>query len=236
MKVILLAAGLGVRLRPVTNDIPKCLVPINGKPLLYIWLEQLSAAGATEFYINTHYFSDKVEQAIAAHPLSSKVNLFYEKCLLGTAGTVKNLLSKFDFFEDTLIAHADNLCFCDWEQFIDKHKNRPLGTAVTMMGFETDDPQSCGILEIDEHSKLKAFHEKVAKPPGNLANAAIYLFSPDALKIFSRLTNSENDLTKDLLPKVLNQIYVWPTTGYVRDIGNPSSYQKGLKESENYIY
>jgi mannose-1-phosphate guanylyltransferase len=236
MKVILLAAGLGVRLRPVTNDIPKCLVPINGKPLLYIWLEQLSEAGATEFYINTHYFSHKVEQAIAAHPLSSKVNLVFEEFLLGTAGTVKNMLSKFDFSEDTLIAHADNLCFCDWKTFIEEHHNRPLGTTVTMMGFETDDPQSCGILEVDEHSTLTALHEKVAKPPGNLANAAIYLFSSDALKIFSGLTNSENDLTNDLLPKVLQQIYVWPTTGYVRDIGNPSSYQKGLKESKHYIY
>ena len=61
MRAILLAAGLGTRLRPITDKIPKCLVPINGKPLIDYWLEQLTKAGIEKFLINTHYLHEKVE-------------------------------------------------------------------------------------------------------------------------------------------------------------------------------
>ena len=64
MKAILLAAGFGTRLRPLTNNIPKCLVPIKGKPLLEIWLDKLSDVGVKDFLINTHYLYDKVESFI----------------------------------------------------------------------------------------------------------------------------------------------------------------------------
>ena len=62
MKVILLAAGFGTRLRPITNEIPKCLVPIKGKPLLQIWLENLTKAGLNSFLINTHYLHLEVQK------------------------------------------------------------------------------------------------------------------------------------------------------------------------------
>ena len=64
MRAILLAAGLGTRLRPITDTIPKCLVPINGKPLIDYWLEQLTKAGIEKFLINTHYLHEQVESYI----------------------------------------------------------------------------------------------------------------------------------------------------------------------------
>ena len=75
MKVILLAAGLGTRLRPLTNSIPKCLVPIKGKPLLEIWLENLFQIGCRSFLINTHYMAEKVEDFLSK-------SLYQEKCKL----------------------------------------------------------------------------------------------------------------------------------------------------------
>lgn len=70
MKAILLAAGFGTRLRPLTNHLPKCLVPIHGKPLLEIWLERLVAVGISACLVNTHYLADQVEDFIASSPLS----------------------------------------------------------------------------------------------------------------------------------------------------------------------
>jgi len=78
MNAILLAAGFGTRLRPMTNTIPKCLVPIKGKPLLQIWLERLTAAEIGSFLINTHYLPEQVEQFISASPLKNKAKLFHE--------------------------------------------------------------------------------------------------------------------------------------------------------------
>ena len=115
MKVLLLAAGLGTRLQPITNKIPKCLVPINGKPLLEYWLENLNKIGITDFLINTHYMNDKVEDFIKNSKYKDMVTLTYEKNLLNTAGTI---LANEDFFstnnEPFMLVHADNLCFCDW--------------------------------------------------------------------------------------------------------------------------
>ena len=68
MRVLLLAAGCGTRLRPLTNTIPKCLVPINGQPLLDIWLNSLNKAGQGPFMINTHYLADQVHKFIEFSP------------------------------------------------------------------------------------------------------------------------------------------------------------------------
>ncbi len=229
-RAILLAAGLGTRLKPLTNSIPKCLVPINGKPLLHIWLEQLDKAGIEHFYINTHYFVEQVEKSLEQHPLRSKITLVYEPELLGTAGTVKNIITKYELSTETLlIAHADNLCFCSWPLFIEAHLDeQPL---LSMMAFETDKPQSCGILELDEQNKLLAFHEKVKQPPGNLANAAVYVFSMSALEYLKKISLPFPDISLDLIPLLMSDIRVWKTDGYLRDIGSPESYEQALKDA-----
>jgi mannose-1-phosphate guanylyltransferase len=96
MKALLLAAGLGTRLRPITEKIPKCLVPINGVPLLDIWLEKLSNIGIEEFLINTHYLHQDVENFISKNKYKKKIKTTFEEKLLGTAGT---LIKNKDFFE-----------------------------------------------------------------------------------------------------------------------------------------
>ena len=143
MRALLLSAGFGTRLRPITNHTPKCLVPINGTPLLQIWLERLSAAGVQSFLINTHYLADKVKAFVEESDFRKNIQLTYEDVLLGTAGT---LISNIDFFQgqDGLLIHADNYCLADFTAFEIAHNNRPLGCLMTMMTFRTDDPSSCG--------------------------------------------------------------------------------------------
>ena len=225
MRAILLAAGLGTRLRPLTNDIPKCRVPINGEPLLGIWLARLSANGVGPFLVNTHYFSRKVENFIEQCNFSEKITTIYEPELLGTAGT---LLKNINFFngEDGLLIHADNYCLENFERFLNAHQNRPAGCLMTMMTFITDDPRSCGIVELNEQNVVTKFHEKVASPPGNLANGAIYILSSQLLDQLKTKFSSAVDFSADVLPLLLGKIYAYKSQTGVIDIGTPESYRK----------
>src|SRR2546423_14706689 len=88
LKALLVAAGAGTRLRPLTDVLPKCLMPINGKPLLGIWLDMLSAAGASEIIVNLHHHAGLGRDYVARTPYARGVALAHEEALLGTAGTL----------------------------------------------------------------------------------------------------------------------------------------------------
>ncbi len=164
MKALLLAAGLGSRLRPLTETVPKCLVPVRGKPLLAYWCDLLFDAGIDRILINTSWLSEQVEAFVRTSPWSERIDLVHETELLGTGGTVKMNHAYFGG-EDFLLAHADNLTDFDVERFLAAHRARPSGCELTMLAFTTDDPRSCGILELDREGVVQAFHEKVANPP-----------------------------------------------------------------------
>ncbi|NCO01835.1 MAG: nucleotidyltransferase family protein [Epsilonproteobacteria bacterium] len=223
MRALLLAAGLGTRLRPITDTVPKCLVPIDGKPLLGYWLENLSKAGVNEFLINTSYLSEQVEVFIKENPHAKKVTLVYEEELLNTGGT---LLANRDFFKEEpfMLVHADNLSFCDFKAFIAAHVNRPSGCEITMMSFKTDNPSACGIVELDEVGVVQKFHEKVENPPSNLANGAVYICEPNVLKFIESLGKKEVDFSLDVLPHFMGKISTFLNEVYHRDIGTPQSY------------
>jgi len=222
MKAILLCAGLGTRLAPLTRVLPKCLMPVNGRPLLEYWLRSLDAAGVTEVLVNTHHLPGPVRDWLSASPFDARVRVVHEPKLLGTGGT---LLANRSFFaaEPVLLVHADNLCDAPLERFIEAHRNRSSGALMTMMSFRTDSPQSCGILELDELGLVRAFHEKTADPPGNLANAAVYIVEPEVAAFVAGLGKDEVDFSTEVIPHFLGRIQAWLNTGYHRDIGNTAS-------------
>lgn len=225
MKAILLAAGLGTRLKPITNDTPKCLVPIAGKPLLEYWLESLVSLGVSEILINTHYLAEKVEAYIQSSQYAPYVTLFNEPALLGTLNTLRE--SRFFVKnEDFILAHADNLCICNWQSFIKSFEQRPDKCLGTMMLFQTDSPQSCGIVEVDKKGILQAFHEKVQLPPSNLANAAIYIFESKVYELLEMMERDTNDISLDLMPHLIGKLNTWNNDGYLRDIGTVDSLIK----------
>ncbi len=221
MKAILLAAGFGTRLRPLTNSIPKCLVPIKGKPLLEIWLDRLSASGVERFLINTHYLPEAVEKFIHASKYNNIADIVYEPILLGTAGT---LIANRGFFkeEDGLLVHTDNYCLANFDEFFEAHSNRPKNCLMTMVTFQTENPSSCGILELDEQGVVLAMHEKVSSPPGNLANGAIYLLSHE---LIAMLGESISDFSTEVLPALMGKIYTYETKEIFLDIGTPETYK-----------
>ena len=103
------------------------------------------------------------------------------------------------------------------------HAARPQNAAITMLAFKTDDPSSCGILELDALGLVVGFHEKVQDPPGNLANGAVYIFEPEIFDFLRGLGKPVIDLSTEVLPAYKKRILAVTTRGYHRDIGNMTS-------------
>lgn len=225
MRAILLAAGFGTRLRPLTDTVPKCLVPIKGQPLLDIWLQNLTNADIGPFLVNTHYLAEKVSIFIRSSAYGDQVTLIHEPQLLGTAGT---LIANLGFLgsEDALLVHADNYCRQDFKLFVSAHRQRPAECVMTMMTFRTDNPSSCGIVELDDRGIVVGFHEKAEFPPGNLANGAVYILSREFLKILAEELSDATDFSTEVLPRFVGKIYSYETNMPFLDIGTPETYLK----------
>ncbi len=227
MRALLLAAGLGTRLRPLTDHTPKCLVPINGRPLLGYWLDLL--AGFSPIVINTHYLAEQVWAFVADHPRRTDLIVSHEDRLLGTGGSVLANRVHLDG-GPFLVAHADNLSRFDMAAFWQRHQQRPAGVAITMMTFATDTPQSCGIVEENADGIVTAFHEKVDNPPGNNANGAVYIFDPEVMAAIAALGRDEVDLSTEIIPAFLGRIQTFANRDYHRDIGTPESLEQARRD------
>lgn len=229
MKALLLAAGLGTRLRPLTNSIPKCLVEINGRPLLDYWVCMLSEAGVRPLLVNLHYMPDKVSAYIDSSGYKKFITTVTERELLGTAGT---LLKNRAFFreEPVMLVHADNLSKFDVHAFIDAHHRRPAGCEITMMTFKTPTPRSCGIVEIDARGVVTGFHEKVQNPPGDHANGAVYIVEPSLFGFLQSLGKEVIDFSTEVLPHYIGRISTYHNGVYHRDIGTIESLNAAQSE------
>ena len=228
MKVLLLAAGIGMRLRPFTDHWPKCLMPIQGRPLLEYWIEALRALEVERVWVNLHYMSEVVMDFLDQPQFVDWVSSVEESELLGTAGTLRQLSEELKGGSVMLI-HADNWCQCDFRAFLSSHLNRQESTLITMMTFRTETPGSCGIVEIDGQGIVRGFHEKAENPPGNLANAAVYIFEPEIMEWLKQQPDSVTDFSTQVLPYFVGKIGTWENTNIHRDIGTLES----LKAAQN---
>jgi mannose-1-phosphate guanylyltransferase len=218
----LLAAGMGTRLRPLTFHWPKSLMPINGKPLLSIWLRVLIESGCKKAFVNTSHHAEKVEKFLKKSLYVDWVESLYEPNLLGTAGT---LIKNYEKIKDQtiLLIHADNLCDCDFSKFIDYHyagdrKKYP----ITMMTFCTDTPLSCGIVDLNEDDVVINMHEKKNGVNGRIANAAIYFIEPEVIDWIHQKKNI-SDFILEVLPFFYGRIRTWHNNELLRDIGTVSA-------------
>jgi mannose-1-phosphate guanylyltransferase len=230
LRALLLAAGMGLRLLPITATTAKCMVEINGRPLLEYWLQFLFAGGIERVLVNTHWLEDQVIAFVKASRWADRIDLVHEDELLGTGGTV---LANRDWFggQSFIVAHADNLTDFDVAGFVAAHQGRLPGHAITMLGFRTDTPRSCGILELDGRGTVVAFHEKVDNPPGNLANGAVYLFEPEVVETIASFGRPVVDLSTEIIPRYVGRILCVETRGYHRDIGTPESLARAIADT-----
>jgi mannose-1-phosphate guanylyltransferase len=226
VKAFLLAAGIGSRLRPLTDAIPKCMVTIDGRPLLDIWLGALDRAGVDEVLVNLHYLPDVVRDHVAARTGSPAVRLVLEPELLGSAGTLRANREWVAGEELFLACNADNLTDFNLRDLIDAH--RAAGPIATLTAFHSENPSAGGVLEADESGRVTAFTEKPERPASDLVNAGMYAFSPAVLDEITRA--SPADIGYHLLPLLVGRARVIPVDGYFRDIGTPEAYRRARKE------
>ena len=154
MKAILLSAGYGTRLMPLTKKKPKCLMKIKNKVLLDFWIEKLLKIGIKDILVNLHYKKDQVIKHISKSKYKKFISTTIEKRILGTA---KTLISNYEFYKtsDVMLIHSDNYCIDSLKKFISSHRKRPKKCLMTMMTFKTDDPKNCGILKISKNGVVK---------------------------------------------------------------------------------
>ena len=218
VRALLLAAGLGTRLHPLTENWPKCLMPIGERPLLEYWLETLHSTNVKKVMVNLHHHYETVQEFLSRPRFMDWVFSVYEETLLGTAGTFR---ANKDFFHEctTLLVHADNWCQCDFADFIEFHSyHRPSNCLITMMTFETSSPETCGIVKTDPDGIVLDFQEKPKNPSGIQANGAVYMLEPEVLKWI--IENSDlSDFSTEVIPHFIGRIATWKNSGIHKDIG-----------------
>ena len=218
VKALLLAAGLGSRLSPLTDDWPKCLMPIGDRPLMEYWLETLYSINVKEVLVNLHHHSEIVHKFLNRSRFEGWVSSVSEDTLLGTAGTLR---ANKEYFQGctTLLVHADNWCQCNFADFLSFHNNyRPDHCSITMMTFESPTPETCGIVETDAEGVVFAFHEKTKNPSGKQANGAVYLLEPEILEWIVDDPDI-SDFSTEVLPHFMGRIATWHNQGIHKDIG-----------------
>ncbi|MGA1197317.1 MAG: nucleotidyltransferase family protein [Candidatus Latescibacterota bacterium] len=225
MKVFLLAGGLGTRLRPLTDHIPKCLVPVCGRPLIDYWFDLFDGLGVNEVLVNMHHLSDLVEAHFIVHPWKDRVRLFHEPELLGSAGTVRanrNFVGNDDF----LVCYADNLTDTNLSVIWDRHQK---GDSILTMGlFHTPFPKECGIATLDKDGHIIDFVEKPQNPASNLANAGIYAVSPEIFDVIGDQP-SPVDFGFDIIPKLSGRMAGVAIDGFLMDVGTVERYESVQK-------
>jgi len=234
MNVILLAAGFGTRLLPLTEFLPKCMMPIHDKPLLLYWLKIFDDKNIDKIVINTHYLSEMVVKFLSSGGFIERyqITVDYEETLLLTGGTI--LKNKSICSDDgTIVAHADNLTSFNLNDFMQAHANKPSNCVITMMTFITDEPKNCGVVELNSKGIVTSFHEKVSNPPTNLANGAVYIIDSEVLDFMESLNKDVIDFSNEVLPNFINRIFTYENKDIHIDIGTCNRYRSAIK---SYVY
>jgi mannose-1-phosphate guanylyltransferase len=228
MKAMLLAAGLGTRLRPLTSELPKPMVPILGRPVMEHIMRLLARHGFDDVIANLHYFPDLIRDYFGDGSRQG-IRLVYsfEQELLGTAGGVRNARDHFGG-ETFLVISGDALTDIDLTALHRRHKEA--GGVATLTLKRVDDPSQLGVVIADDAGRIQGFQEKPA--PGeelsNLGNCGIYMFEPEIFDYFPE--REFVDWAQDVFPALLDQdvpFYGHEIAEYWNDVGSLEEYRQG---------
>ena len=231
-KALLLAAGLGSRIRSVAGDLPKPLMPFAGAPVLAHNLRWLARGGVRQVWINLHYGADQIRAAIGdGGDYGLSIHYVYETELLGTAGALANIADAVT--EPMLVVYGDSLVRCDLAALQDAHRSSRAEATVAL--FDRDRHPHTGIaggrVRIDNAGRITAFVEGAGSASG-LVNAGVYAVEPSILGLIpgSRLV----DFGRDVFPAMLSQGralqgWVMEDAAYCLGLDTPESHAEGLR-------
>jgi mannose-1-phosphate guanylyltransferase len=225
VKAFLLAAGVGSRLRPITDNVPKCMVPIGGQPMLDMWLDAFDRAGVDEVLVNLHHLPDMVRRHLDTRLGTPAVGTFFEPELLGSAGTLAANRAWLDGEDMFLACNADNLTDFDLRSLVQAHREH--AGIATWTVFHSDRPSAGGVVELDAAGTVIGFEEKPRRPVSDLVNAGMYAFHPSVL---DEIGAPPCDIGYHLLPRLIGRSRAVPVEGYFRDIGTVEAYERAQRE------
>ncbi len=242
MKALILCAGLGTRLRPITDSIPKVLVPINGYPLLKYHLDSLKKYGVKDVLINTHYLPEQIKNFIKEYDKANgflNIETTYEEILLGSAGTLKANQEFFKDEEDFIIIYGDNLTNINYNNLLDFHRQKK--GICTIASYYEPHPEKKGIITYDQDMKILSFIEKPAPDQiaSHDANAGIFVCNR---KIFAYLNEFDKELLDfsfDIFPRLLNsdkKMYLYKMSEFLLDIGTIETYELAQEKIKQIIF
>ena len=228
MKAMILAAGSGTRLRPLTLKIPKVLLPVRGVPLLEYQLAWLKSHGISQVAINLYHLGEKIK-ALLDDGSHYGFEIFYssEPKLLGTAGGVKRM--EYFFNNTFIVAYGDVFTDFNLSDMVNLHHQKK--AIATIAVSQVSNPREAGMVEIDKDGKITNFVEKPHRdiPLGNLGNGGVYVLDKE---IFSHIpADSYSDFACDVFPRLIKlNLPVYGHTlkpeDYLIDIGTTEKYQK----------
>ena len=229
MKAIILAGGLGTRLRPLTHHTPKALVKIQGKPLTEHILDILKMSGITEIYLSVSYLADKIKDYFGdGSGFGVKIKYIEEKEPLGTAGPLL-LLGKNEFNSSFVMINGDILFNIDLKEMLNFHNDKKAVATVALI--EVDDPSHYGTVRMED-KRIVEYVEKPKKEeaPSNLVNAGYYIFKPEVLGLVEGKKRAM--IEYDISPILAKQgkLFGYPVKGQWFEIGNSEKLEIANKE------
>ncbi len=231
MKAVILAGGLGTRLRPLTYSIPKPLVPLAGKPLVRRIIDGLPSSVDTVI-LAVSYMKEALEDYFRVEPCGRKVILVNESTPMGTGGAVKNVAQ---YIDDTFIAvNGDCVSSLDIKGMVRAHReNGGLGTLAL---WQVEDPTAFGVVSLERNMRITDFQEKpsLAEAKSNLINAGVYVFEPEILDYIGKGPVS---IEREVFPRVLEYgLFGYRFEGFWVDCGtlkNTLIAQRAMLDKEN---
>lgn len=231
-KAMVLAAGRGTRLFPLTGEIPKPMAPVADTPILQHILELLSRSGVRDVYVNVHHLAEVVlgYYGWEARVGNLAVHLSHEEELLGTAGSVKRLAEHFR--ETFLVVMGDALTDADLREILRFHKER--GALATLALKRVRDTSQYGVVELDRDGYVVGFQEKPepAEARSDLANTGIYVLEPEALRYIP--DGVFFDFARDVFPRLLaagEDFVGYESSFYWSDIGTLDAYRAAQQDA-----
>ena len=233
-QAIILSAGLGTRLRPITDNIPKVMVPIGGKPLLLWHIEQFKKHGVREFFINLHYMPEVIRNYLGdGSRWSVKVNYSFEPEILGTAGGIKQFQPLLE--ENFFVMYGDMFSLVDYKRMAEAFFKKPGAIGMMIVG-KNDHPRDSDLVEVGADLRFLKLYPKphaYEELPQNFRTLdAGYVFGKKVLNYIP--SGKPHNLDHELLPDILSKgekFYGYETGDFLYDIGTMERY----KQVEDHI-
>ena len=233
MKVVITAGGKGTRIRSVAEEIPKAMIPINGKPILAYQVELAKRYGYTDFLFLVGHLGHKIEDYFGdGSSFGVTIEYYHEEKPLGTAGAFAEIKDKLS--SDFWVFYGDTVMDFDMKKMLDFHQHH--SSEATLFLHPNDHPYDSDLVDVDSSSRVSSFYPKPHDDGyyRNLVNAALYILSPSMLSFVEPDTKS--DFGKHIFPAALSagvNMFGYISAEYIKDMGTPDRYEKVCRDIDS---